>query len=478
MTRTPRLWPGRHRGSLAVRLAIASALFGLVVAAGAMLVGVWTLLNQLDERAAVQVQGRRELLVHVLASLPSLAAVPESQSRFDELFFGHDDLHLALVERRSDRLLLTSSEVATHSLTALGHAAAEADIVHSWITPDNVRFSGLHGTALVGDGGEVEFFLSVDRRHDAALLAGFVKSTLLALPLLLLLVALGAGLVARMGLAPLRRLNKVAASIGTRSLDQRLTVDGLPAELADVALEFNRMLQRIDDGYRQLQDFAGDLAHEMRTPVATLVGRTQVALSHGRSADELREVLEGNGDELERLARLISDMLFLAQADHEAVKIQLEPVDLAAEAQRVAEYIGVVAEEKNVALQVQGSAPAIAADRLLVQRAITNLLSNAVRHASARSRVEVALEAGADAVTLSVANRGETIAPEHLDRIFERFWRGDTGRARREGGTGLGLAIVRSIMKAHGGSIRVQSGAGRTTFTLEFPRARAAAARS
>lgn len=467
----PRLWPGRRRSSLAVRLAIASALFGLVVAAGAMLVGVWTLLNQLDDRAAVQVQGRRELLVHVLASLPSLAAVPASRERFDELFFGHDDLHLALVEVRNDRLLLTSSEVATHSLTALGHAAAAPDVVHAWITPDNVRFSGIHGTAWVGDGGEVEFFLSVDRRHDAALLAGFVKSTLLALPLLLLLVALGAGLVARMGLAPLRRLNRVAASIGTKSLDQRLTVDGLPAELADVALEFNRMLQRIDDGYRQLQDFAGDLAHEMRTPVATLIGRTQVALSHARSAAELREVLEGNGDELERLARLISDMLFLAQADHDAVKVQLEPVDLAAEAQRVVEYIGVVAEEKNVALQVEGSAPAIAADRLLVQRAITNLLSNAVRHAFDGSCVDVTVGTDGGRATLAVTNEGEPIAAAHLDRLFDRFWRGDAGRGRREGGTGLGLAIVRSIMEAHEGTVQVRSDARGTTFTLAFPQA-------
>lgn len=469
---------GRRRGSLALRLAIASALFGLVVAVGAMLVGFWTLLQQLDERAAIQVQGRRELLVHVLATLPTVAAVSESHERFDELFFGHDDLHLALVEPASRGVLATSSGVATHSLTALGHAAAAPDTVHAWITPDNVRFSGIHGTGWVADGGAVEFYLSVDRRHDGALLAGFIKSTLLALPLLLALVALGAWLVARMGLAPLRRLNTVAASVGTKSLDQRLSVADLPAELADAALEFNGMLQRIDDGYRQLQDFAGDLAHEMRTPVATLIGRTQVALSQRRSADQLREVLEGNADELQRLARLISDMLFLAQADHEAVKLQPEPVDLAAEAQRVAEYLGVVAEERNVTLRIAGSAPRVAADRLLVQRAITNLLSNAVRHASVNSGIGVTVAAGGEKVTLTVTNDGETIAPEHLERIFERFWRGDAGRARREGGTGLGLAIVRSIMKAHGGSIHVHSGAGRTTFTLEFPLAPGAAAHS
>lgn len=469
MTSPPRPESGRRRGSLAVRLALASALFGLVVAVGAMLVGVWTLVQQLDERAAMEVQGRRELLVHVLRTLPSRAAVRDSRGRFDELFYGHDDLHLALVDPATHTVLASFSDVATHSVTALGHARAAPDTVHVWITPAAARFSGIHGAAAVGDGSRVEYYLSVDRRHDGALLAGFVKSTLLALPLLLALVALGAGVVARMGLAPLRRLNLVAAAVSTKSLDQRLSVAGLPAELADAAVEFNRMLQRIDDGYRQLQDFTGDLAHEMRTPVATLLGRTQVALSQSRSADELREVLEGNEEELQRLARLISDMLFVAQSDHDAVTLQREPVDLAVEAQRVAEYLSIVAEERQVRLRVDGDAPSIQADRLLVQRAITNLLSNAVRHAARGSSVDVTVGTDGERVTLAVTNQGEPIDAAHLDRLFERFWRGDSGRGRREGGTGLGLAIVRSIMAVHGGGVAVRSDAAGTTFTLAFP---------
>lgn len=113
MTGTGRSPHDRRRGSLALRLAIASALFGLVVAVGAMLVRFWTLLQQLDERAAIQVQGRHELLLYVLATLPSVADVAESQARFDELFFGHDDLHLAPVERGTQRVLATSSQVAS-----------------------------------------------------------------------------------------------------------------------------------------------------------------------------------------------------------------------------------------------------------------------------------------------------------------------------------------------------------------------------
>jgi two-component system heavy metal sensor histidine kinase CusS len=327
----------------------------------------------------------------------------------------------------------------------------------------------MHGTAAVADGQQLRFYMSVDRRRDAGLLAGFIKATLVVLPLLLIVVALGAGLIARTGLAPLRRFNQLAASIGTKSLNQRVSVSGLPGELEDMAVEFNSMLERIDDGYRRLQDFSGDLAHEMRTPVATLLGRTQVALSHTRTVTELREVLEGNVEELERLSTLISDMLFIARADHNAAPVQAEPVDVAGEAHRVAEYLSLIAEEKNVKLKVLGESPPLAADRLLIQRAITNLVSNAIRHAFEHSTVTIEVGAAGSTTTLAVTNQGEEIAPANLERIFDRFYRVDSGRARLKGGTGLGLAIVRSIATAHKGSVAVLSRSGETTFTLSLP---------
>ena len=467
----PAATPPRHPASLALRIALASALFGLLVAAGAIAVGFWTLSQQLDERSAQEMRGRRELLVHILASLPSRDAVAQSEDRFGDLFFGHDDLHLALVEPGSQRVLAAFSGVAVHSVSVLNHAAAAPETAHSWIEPGGERYSGIHGTAAVADGARVQFYLSVDRRRDGALLTGFIKATMLALPLLLLMVAVGSGLIARTGLAPLRQFNRLAASIGTASLDQRLSLAGLPGELAELATDFNGMLERIDEGYRRLQDFSGDLAHEMRTPIATLMGRTQVALSHTRSVDELREVLEGNVEELERLSTLISDMLFIARADHSAITIQAEPVDLAQEANRVADYLSLVADEKGLKLRVIGKAPPLPADRLLVQRAITNLVSNAIRHALERSTVRIEIAAGEPMTTLAVTNEGEGIAPANLERIFDRFYRIDSSRTRLEGGSGLGLAIVRSIASAHRGTVSVCSEAGRTNFTLAFPRA-------
>lgn len=459
----------RVSASLALRIAAASALFGLVVAGGAIVVGYRSLSQQLDERFAAELQGRRELLEHILVTEPSLDALRQPDHRFEDLFFGHGDLHLALVEPQTGRVLAAFSELASRSVTSLRHTGAQADTMHSWITPDGARFTGIHGTAPVSDGQKVQFYMSVDRAQDAGLLTGLIKATLVALPFLLLVVALGAGLIARTGLAPLRRFNRLAASIGTTSLDQRVSASGLPGELADMASEFNSMLERIEEGYRKLQDFSGDLAHEMRTPVATLLGRTQVALSQTRSVAELREVLEGNVEELDRLSSLINDMLLIARAEQNAASIQNEPVGLAREALRVAEYLSLVADEKGLNLHVTGSAPPLSADPLLIQRAITNLVSNAIRHALARSTIAIEIASEDSFATLAVTNDGEGIAPADLPRIFDRFYRVDPGRSRRDGGSGLGLAIVKSIVSAHGGTVAARSESGRTTFTLSLP---------
>jgi two-component system heavy metal sensor histidine kinase CusS len=219
-----------------------------------------------------------------------------------------------------------------------------------------------------------------------------------------------------------------------------------------------------------LSEFSADLAHEMRTPVATLLGRTQVALSKPRTADELRDVLVSNVDELDRLTRLIADMLFLARADQGEAVLARAEIDLAEEAHRVAEFLSVVAEERDVSVAIKGHAR-VGADQILVQRVLTNLLTNAIRHANPSSVVSVAVRQEPGAAHVEVSNRGQTIPPEQLDRIFERFVRLDAARTRYEGGgTGLGLAIVKSVVLAHGGSVKVSSTAeGLTTFSLHFP---------
>ena len=456
--------------SLAVRTALASALFGLVIVSAGGAVGYWALSQQLEERSIGELSGKKDLLVHVLSELPSIEAVAASKHRFGDLLIGHDDLHLALVDPLNGAVLSSFSPLASESISVLDSEASDALGV-PWQSRSSARFVAVRAEAPVADRTPVRYYLSLDRRHDRRLLGGFLQASLLALPVLLAAVAIGAWLITRTGLAPLRRFRRQAASIGAQSLGQRLSEAGLPSELRDLAHELNAMLERIDVGYRRLQEFSADLAHELRTPMATLLGRSQVALSQQRSPDELREVLEGNVEELERVSRLIADMLFIAQVDHGPAVVQQETVALHDEAARVAEYLSLVAEEKSVTVQVRGQA-SVRADRLLVQRAVTNLLSNAIRHASPASQITVTIgtDVGARA-SLAVSNFGAPIPPEHLGRIFDRFYRADASRARLSGGAGLGLAIVRSIMDSHGGEVLATSDPanGCTTFTLVFP---------
>ena len=455
--------------SLALRIALTSVLLGLIVSGLAAGLGYWALARELDSRVANELAGRQNLLLHVLSELAGINNIPASGHRFADLLIGHDDLHLAIVDPRDGRVLASFSRLALQSVARLGDRATPA--VLRWQGSDGKRYASLVSTGTLGDGQQVRFVLSLDLQADRQLLGAFVRATLVGLPLLLLMVALGSWTVARTGLAPLKRFTRLASTITSNNLTQRLARPGLPVELRELADDFNAMLQRIDEGVTRLSEFSGDLAHEMRTPVATLLGRTQVALSQGRTIDELRDVLAGNVEELDRLTRLITDMLFLARADQGAAVMERSQVDLAGEARRVAEFLSIVAEERGIRVEVQGEAT-VPADRLLVQRAITNLLTNAIRHADAPGVVSVTVSQHDGQAIVEVANRGKGIAAQQIDRVFERFVRLDASRARTDGGMGLGLAIVKSIMQAHGGSVSASSEAdGLTTFRLVFLRA-------
>ena len=452
-----------------MRIALASALFGLILTGGATVTGFYALSEQLDVRAAEELEGKRDLLLHVLSEMPSPEAITQNQHRFGDLLIGHDDLHLALTDPATGQPVASFSPTAQQSVVALKGKAATDSLICRWSSANGAQFAAVQGTGPVANGKAVRYYLSLDRRHDSQLLSGFIRTSSIALPVLLLLVGLGAWLIARTSLSPLRRFHRLAAPVGTQSLSQRVSSSGLPTELYELAQAFNSMLGRIDDGYQRLQAFSSELAHEMRTPVATLMGRTQVGLSKTRTVAELREVLEGNVEELERLARLIADMLFIASAEHNGDILNREPVDLAHEAWQVAEYLSLLAEERGVTLEVSGAATVVG-DRRLIQRALSNLVSNAIRHAQSNSQVDLLVTLGNAWATVNVVNAGDGIAPDHLPHIFERFYRVDSARARLDGGTGLGLAIVRSIMSAHGGQVSAQSALdGKTTFTLSFP---------
>lgn len=454
--------------SLAAQIAAASAVFGLVVAGGVVAAFFWALTHQLAAKSTEELVQKQKLLLRLLQKVPSTQDVFQTTPYFDDLLIGHNNLHLALRDPTNNQLLANFSQIALESVSKLNAESLAAQKVASWHGDNDGKYIGMKGSSVTANGQTVSYYLSIDRARDTKLVSDFVQTALLATPLLLLLVAGGAWLIARSALQPLRSFNRMAASVDPASLTQRLSVSGLPGELAELAAEFNNMLGRINEGYALLQEFSGNVAHEMRTPVATLLGRSQVALSQARHPEELRQVLESNIEEMERLAQLISDMLLIASADSQKSPSQFQVLALEDMAEGVMDFLALVAEEARLSITLSGSA-VILGDKLLVQRAITNLLTNAIRHARPNTVITVGITPSSKGASLAVTNWGQGVAAEDLDRIFDRFYRVDTGRSRADGGTGLGLAIVRSIMSAHQGSVTVSSVPGeKTTFTLVF----------
>jgi len=229
-------------------------------------------------------------------------------------------------------------------------------------------------------------------------------------------------------------------------------------------------LARLEDSFRRLSDFSSDIAHELRTPVSNLMTQTQVALARegDGSREQFREILYSNLEEFERMAQMIGDMLFLAQADNGLLKPGRDVIDLSVEVRALFDYFDAWAEERGVTLAMEGTAPPLAGDRLMLRRALSNLLANAIRHTSEGNAVWVRLASDAGAIRVCVENPGADIPPEHLPRLFDRFYRVDAARQRSSEGAGLGLAIVKSIVLAHGGNVQVSSAQGITRFELSF----------
>lgn len=229
------------------------------------------------------------------------------------------------------------------------------------------------------------------------------------------------------------------------------------------------MLSRLDESFQRLSDFSSNLAHELRAPVSNLLTQTQVILLQSRNADQYRDILASNAEELERLSRTIADMLFLAKAENQLIIPRQEAVSLACEVTELFEFYEALAEENIIKLSCTGSA-LVTGDRLMLRRAINNLLSNAIRHTPLGGSVKIEITGDDAGVTLAVQNEGETIPAEHLQRLFDRFYRSDSARQRLTEGAGLGLAITRSIIRAHRGEVVARSVSGITCFQFRLPR--------
>jgi len=273
----------------------------------------------------------------------------------------------------------------------------------------------------------------------------------------------------RRELLPLEQLAQQTQGISADHLDQRLALPMAAAELQPWIGQFNALMDRLQAAILQLDAFNADVAHEMRTPIAALMGNIEVSLSRARPAGELRETMALSLEELQKLSALVDDMLFLSHADRGARARRAAPRSLRTLAEQVLEYHEITFEEAGVSAGVTGDAQA-AVDDALIRRALSNLLANAARYADKGSTVQVRIQpqAAKDSARIVVENRGATIDPLLLPRLFDRFFRADRARSECQQHHGLGLAIVAAVARMHGGRTLAESGDGVTRIGFEL----------
>lgn len=269
------------------------------------------------------------------------------------------------------------------------------------------------------------------------------------------------------GHAPLRFVSGKISAIGSDQLDLRLDPEQVPVELVELVNSFNTMIGRMEGAFNQLSNFSADIAHELRTPLTNIALHTEVGLSKDRDINEYREILYSNLEEYERLTNMINDMLTLAKTEYGLQKPILTDLNLNTETLELFDYFEAWAEERGVSLTREGICKTLRADRTMIKRALSNLLSNAIQHTRPGQSVTVRLRMAADGTRISVENPGTDIPADHLSKTFDRFYRADP--SRQGDGAGLGLAIVKSIVDIHHGNISASSENGITVFSILLP---------
>ena len=416
----------------------------------------------LDRQAMTEkLESIRQIMDGESGSVDSSEVVLQLQA----LLGAHQELSASIVTN-GGRTIFATPNGATQP-TAAVHEAGEGLL--EW-TAGGHTYRGMKAQVhLVNEAEPLTAWLSMDITSHMHFVETLRWWLFIGLTISALVSAALGWLVARSGLKPVAQVTQVAASMSAGSLKERIPMDSVPRELESLVSSLNAMLARLEESFVRLSNFSADIAHELRTPISNLRTHTEVILSKKRAPDTYEENLYSNLEDLNRLSSIIDGMLFLAKSDNGLVLPAKEKVELRSVVEKLFEYYQLLAEDTGVKLQVSGHG-AVYGDGTMLDRMISNLLSNALRYTPPDCTISVKIERFGRMISLSVKNPGEEIAGEHLPRLFDRFYRVDP--ARREGATnnaGLGLAIVRSLVDAHDGAVECVSGGGYTTFDIRLP---------
>jgi len=465
-----RLW-----GTLAFRLTAGYALAGLFLVFFATASLYIVLVKELDKSTDLFLADKVHVLRTMLRERPDDWDALREEVELESAARRYEQFYIRLLDERNTPLLMTPGMADQLDLAQLASQTQSRPV-------SSIRMKGRDGRAFrvtsasapVGSPATQTdtIQIAIDISQKEALLARYrfwFWAILLATFAIFPLIGYQ---IARRGIRPVEEMATTARHISSTNLRERILPEGYPFELASLASTFNKMLDRLEESFERISRFSADIAHDLRTPVNNIRGEAEVALARARSADEYRDVIESFLEEAVRLSALIGDLLFLARSESPLTHLRREPVDVGELLGRVREYYEASAADGGVSLSTSvADKPVIAElDRTLLQRAVGNLVSNALANTPPGGAVVMGTRADPSTICIEVSDTGVGIPAEALPRVFDRFFRVDSSRSQSSGGTGLGLAIVQSIVQLHGGNVQIWSQPGQgTRVTLHMP---------
>ena len=485
-----RLW-----GTLAFRLMAGYALAGLFLVFVATASLYFVLVSELEKSTDLFLADKVHVLRTMLRERPDDLDALREEVELESAARRYEQFYIRLLDERNAPVLMTPGMADQLDLDQLSsQTQSRPDRTVRMKGRDGRAFRTASASAPVGSlatqTDTIQIAIDVSQKEE--LLARYrfwFWAILLATFAIFPLVGYR---IARHGIRPVEEMATTARHISSTNLRERILPEGYPLELASLASTFNQMLDGLEESFERISRFSADIAHDLRTPVNNIRGEAEVALARARSADEYRDVIESCLEEAVRLSDLIGDLLFLARAESPLTHLRREQVNVGDLLGGVREYYEASAADGGVSLTTAvADEPVIAElDRTLLQRAVGNLVSNALAHTPPGGTV--VLGANIDSsntdssntdssnmdssnmdlstIRIEVSDTGVGIPLEALPRVFDRFFRVDSSRSQGSGGTGLGLAIVQSIAALHGGNVEIRSQPGQgTQVTLHMP---------
>ena len=475
-------WNLKHRfaqashfwGTLAFRLTAWYVLAGLALVVFTTASLYFVLVTELEKSTDLFLADKIHVLRTMLRDRPDDWDGLREEIELESAARRYQQFYIRLLDERDVPLLTTPGMAEQLDLSQLtDQTQSRPERAEDMKGRNGQLFFVMSAAAAVGGSARTDTVqIAIDISQQEALLARYRHRFWLILLGTLAISPLVGYQIARRGIRPVREMGATARHISSTNLHERIQPEGYPSELASLAATFNKMLDGLEESFERISRFSADIAHDLRTPVNNIRGEAEVALARARTIDEYREVLGSCLEEAVRLSDLIGDLLFLARAESPLAHLHRENVNVGELLSGIREYYEAPAADRGVSLStVVPNEPVIAQlDRTLLQRAVGNLVSNALAHTPPGKSVVLGTSLEPAAVRIEVSDAGVGIPAEALSRVFDRFFRVDESRSQASGGTGLGLAIVQSIMLLHGGNVEIASKVGRgTQVTLRVP---------